>query len=255
MALDGGGSTTLAFDGKRAQPAVGRAGASDLDRADALLLRRLRAAAGEAVVSPNGDGVAEEQRLAYKIVRPSTVDRHAHRARRHGRASRRPAHARAGHLRRAVPAVAGRPSGRPCRLRPPAEPAPPAEGRWTLAVTATDDQAQRSTAVRALLGELDARLPRRCSRVRSSCRRRGGTRRSPGRRPGGAASTVTVETTSGVVVRTIAKRRFEAGALRRVERPSAQREARAFGGSTAFASPRANELGHGRARAAAHGPP
>ena len=27
----------------------------------------------EAVVSPNGDGVAEEQRLAYKVVRPSTV--------------------------------------------------------------------------------------------------------------------------------------------------------------------------------------
>ena len=45
--------------------------------AEALLVfvqRRLRAAAAEAVLSPNGDGVAEAQSLAYKVVRPSHGD-------------------------------------------------------------------------------------------------------------------------------------------------------------------------------------
>ena len=44
MQLDGGGSTTLAFDGTDPEPALRQDRASDLERADALLLRRLRAA-------------------------------------------------------------------------------------------------------------------------------------------------------------------------------------------------------------------
>ena len=73
MALDGGGSSTLAFEGTVLNsPSDGRERAVST----ALMLQYYGVYAPpplEAVVSPNGDGVAEEQRLAYKVVRPSTV--------------------------------------------------------------------------------------------------------------------------------------------------------------------------------------
>lgn len=74
MALDGGGSTTLAFDGNVLNtPSDGAERAAS----NALMVFYYGAYAPQprtAVLSPNGDGVAEEQRLAYKIVRPATVD-------------------------------------------------------------------------------------------------------------------------------------------------------------------------------------
>ena len=73
MALDGGGSSTLAFDGTVLNsPSDGRERAVST----ALMLQYYGVYAPpplEAVVSPNGDGVAETQQLSYKIVRPSTV--------------------------------------------------------------------------------------------------------------------------------------------------------------------------------------
>ena len=73
MALDGGGSSTLAFEGTVLNsPSDGKERAVST----ALMLQYYGVYAPpplEAVVSPNGDGVAEEQRLSYKIVRPSTV--------------------------------------------------------------------------------------------------------------------------------------------------------------------------------------
>ncbi len=72
MALDGGNATTMAFDGTLLnRPAHGQARIPD-----ALLLLYYGVQApppAEAVVSPNGDGVGEQQTLAYKLVRPSTV--------------------------------------------------------------------------------------------------------------------------------------------------------------------------------------
>ena len=65
----------LLDDGLRrqaAQPALRRR-AADRRRVARLLLRRLRSAALEPVLSPNGDGVYDRQRLSYKVVRPSTV--------------------------------------------------------------------------------------------------------------------------------------------------------------------------------------
>ena len=73
MALDGGGSSTMAFEGTVLNsPSDGRERAVST----ALMLQYYGVYAPpplEAVVSPNGDGVAEEQRLSYKVVRPSTV--------------------------------------------------------------------------------------------------------------------------------------------------------------------------------------
>ncbi len=73
MALDGGGSTTLAFDGSvYNRPSDGR----ERPISSALMLSYSGVYApppAEQVQSPNGDGVAEEQTLRYKVVRPSTV--------------------------------------------------------------------------------------------------------------------------------------------------------------------------------------
>ncbi len=73
-ALDAGGSTTMAFDGnllnRPSDPSGERAVAESL----AVLYTGVYAPAPELpVVSPNGDGIAERQQLAFKIVRPSTV--------------------------------------------------------------------------------------------------------------------------------------------------------------------------------------
>ena len=73
MALDSGGSSTLAFEG-----AVLNSPSDGKERAvsTALMLQYYGVYAPpplEAVVSPNGDGVAESQKLSYKIVRPSTL--------------------------------------------------------------------------------------------------------------------------------------------------------------------------------------
>ena len=73
MALDGGGSSTLAFEGTVLNsPSDGKERAVST----ALMLQYYGVYAPpplEAVVSPNGDGVAETQTLSYKVVRPSTV--------------------------------------------------------------------------------------------------------------------------------------------------------------------------------------
>jgi hypothetical protein len=75
MALDAGGSTTIAFDGTVLNtPSDG----SERPVANALMVFYYGAFLPEpryALVSPNGDGVAErEEGLEYKVVRPSTVD-------------------------------------------------------------------------------------------------------------------------------------------------------------------------------------
>jgi hypothetical protein len=72
-ALDGGGSTTMAYDGKVLnRPSDG----SERAVAEALLIHYYGVHAAElngAVLSPNGDGVGEELAFRYKVVRPSTV--------------------------------------------------------------------------------------------------------------------------------------------------------------------------------------
>jgi hypothetical protein len=72
MALDSGGSTTMAFDGKLLnRPSDGAE--RRISTALAFLYRGVFAPEPPARVSPNGDGVDDSPNLAYRIVRPSSV--------------------------------------------------------------------------------------------------------------------------------------------------------------------------------------
>jgi len=131
IAFDGGGSTTLAFDGKVLNsPSDGRERAVG----DALLLLYYGVYAPPPrvpVLSPNGDGVAERQRLTWKVVRASNVT-----------------------VRLVGPggkvAWKSDDSNAPGVHSVPADATEDlAEGRWRFTVTAVDDQGERSTSERA----------------------------------------------------------------------------------------------------------
>jgi hypothetical protein len=204
-AFDGGGSTTLAFDGKVLNRPSDPGGERPTSTALQLMYYGVYAPAPDAVISPNGDGVAERQReLSYKVVRPSTVTATL---------------VGPGEVPAFTETVAREPGTYPVAFPPvaadpTAEPAPPAEGRWRLDVTATDDTGQTSTTsqrftVNSTLGF--AKLSRRSLVVRV----RGKQTISAGvtlTRP--ARVLATVETTSGVRVAAIALRRLEAGRFR-----------------------------------------
>jgi hypothetical protein len=73
-ALDAGGSTTMAFDGKLLNRPSDPGGERPVAESLAILYTGVYAPPpAQTVVSPNGDGVDEQQQLAYKVVRPSTV--------------------------------------------------------------------------------------------------------------------------------------------------------------------------------------
>jgi phosphodiester glycosidase len=215
MALDGGGSSTLAFEGT-----VLNSPSDGTERAvsTALLLQYFGIYASpplEAVVSPNGDSVAEVQKLAFKIVRTSNVT--VTLTAPDGTVAFQEAGERLpGTYEVAFPPAAlpppPPPAGEP--VPPPPDPTqpppPPAEGRWTLSLAATDDQGLASTAVRRFA-------------VNSTL---GFIRVEPARLllpPAGATATirwtqahaarvrVTVETIDGILIRTVVSRRFEPG--------------------------------------------
>jgi hypothetical protein len=73
-ALDAGGSTTMAFDGKLLNRPSDPGGERLVAETLAVLYTGVYAPPPALpVLSPNGDGFAERQQLAYKIVAPSTV--------------------------------------------------------------------------------------------------------------------------------------------------------------------------------------
>lgn len=211
MALDGGGSSTLAFEGTVLNsPSDGKERAVST----ALMLQYFGVYApppAEAVVSPNGDGVAEEQALSFKVVRPSTVTvtltapGGAIAAQESG--GREP-----GTYEVAFPPLPPPPPPPP-EGQPPPEPTtplPPAEGRWTLNVTSIDDQGLSSTATRrfavnSTLGFLRV-SPSRLLLPPSG--RSASIQWTQGR---AARVKVTVETTEGILVRTVANQKVEPG--------------------------------------------
>ncbi|MBA2294282.1 MAG: phosphodiester glycosidase family protein, partial [Actinobacteria bacterium] len=68
-ALDGGGSSTLAFDGSLLNRPSDPGGERPVTNTLQLMYYGVYAPAPDAVISPNGDGVAEQQRqLSYKVV-------------------------------------------------------------------------------------------------------------------------------------------------------------------------------------------
>ena len=195
-ALDGGGSAAMAFDGQLLSTPLG----AERPIGDALL-----ASYGgvyvppplEPVLSPNGDGIADKQRLAYKVVRPSTVTAN----------------------------LLG-PDGVPrFTFSGPVEPGtypldwpgtkpdgtPEAEGRWRWVVSATDDQERDSSIERAFwvndtLGFL--RVSPRAARFKARRRNRVVARF---RLTHTATVVGTVRTRTGVLVRRLGPVRLGAG--------------------------------------------
>jgi hypothetical protein len=73
-ALDAGGSTTMAFNGKLLNRPSDPGGERSVAESLAILYTGVYAPPPAlTVVSPNGDGIAERQQLSFKLVRPSTV--------------------------------------------------------------------------------------------------------------------------------------------------------------------------------------
>ncbi len=201
-ALDGGGSSSLAFDGKLLNRPSDRGGERPVSNALQLMYYGVYSPTPEPVISPNGDGFAERQReLSYKLVRPSNVTATL---------------VAPGGAVAFTETLARQPGTYPVAFPPApadptAEPAQPAEGRWRLEVAATDDLARASTTTQTFtvnntLGF--ARLSRRSLVVRV----RGKQTISAGVTLTRAARvTATVETKTGVQVATIAVRRLPAG--------------------------------------------
>ena len=211
MALDSGGSTTLAFDGTVLnRPSDGR----ERRISTALMLQYYGVYSPpplEEVVSPNGDGIAEEQALSFKVVRPSTVT--VTLTAPDGTIAAQEAGGREPGIYEVAfpplpPPLPPPPEGQP--PPEPTEPLPPAEGRWTLTVTSADDQglsssATRRFAVNSTLGFL------RLEPSRLFLPPEGRSAEVQWTQVRAARVKVTVETSDGILVRTVANQRYEPG--------------------------------------------
>lgn len=200
-AFDGGGASTLAFDGAVLNRPSDPGGERSVSTSLQLMYYGVYAPAVVPVVSPNGDGISETQRLSYKLVRPSaaTVTLTA--------PNGTVAFTETGSREPGVYPVAFPPAPRD----PAAPPVASAEGTWRLDVAATDDQGRASTArqtfsVNNTLGAV------RLSSARVAVRLRGGGRIQAGVDVTRAARvTASVETSSGVRVGTIAAKSVARG--------------------------------------------
>jgi len=205
MALDGGGSSTLAFDGSVLNsPSDGRERAVS----NALMLQYYGVYVPpplEDVVSPNGDGVAETQKLSYKIVRPSTVA--ATLTAPNGTAAAQETVSR-------MPGTYDVPFPPPSPAPTGGQPAPStgvlAEGRWTLTVNATDDQGLTSTATRRFAVNSTIGFLRVAPRT-LVVRKAGGTASIRWTQTRASRVTVTIETPEGIVVRTVSSAQLSPG--------------------------------------------
>jgi hypothetical protein len=196
MALDAGGSTTIAFDGRVLNtPSDG----AERPIGDALMLLYhgvYLPPPRAAIVSPNGDGFADVQEVGYKLVRPSmvrvdllapdgTVAFHDEGPR--------------------------EPGWYPLTLAPADGQPPLPEGRWRWVVSATDAAGlvsggeQRFTVDNTLAS---LRLTKRTLRVHG---RRGGAMRLRFQVTRPTSVQVRVEATDGTVVRLLARRRVAPG--------------------------------------------
>lgn len=199
MALDAGGSTTIAFDGHVLnEPSDG----AERPVSDALMLLYYGAYVPEAttsVYSPNGDGFGDAQQVSYKLVRPSTVS------------ARLIAPGGAVFWQEEGP----RDPGTVVVPVVPVEggPALP-EGRWRWVVTATDASGnvsggERRFTLNTTIGHL--RLSRRTLQVRAAT---GPTTQASFQVARRAGVRVQVESASGPVVRRLMLRRLAPGTTR-----------------------------------------
>ena len=234
-ALDGGGSTTVAFDGSVLNRPSDPGGERSVSTSLQLMYFGVYARSALPVVSPNGDGVAETQQLSYKVVRPSNVT--ATLTAPGGQVAFTEAVARApGTYPVSFPPVSADPN-----VPPPA----PAEGRWQLDLAATDDlgrvsKTQQRFTVNNTLGDVELARRRITVRLRGTQFVQAGVSVT---RP--ARLRVTVETQSGVQVATIAVRRVSEPGRFLVRWGGTTRGGRAFvyGGNYVLRFRAVNELG------------
>lgn len=205
MALDGGGSTTMAFDGTL----LNRPSGAERAVSTALLFYYTGVFVQPAVsvVSPDGDGVSDRQSLRYKLVRPSTAtvtltapDGTV--------AFTETAERQPGSYSLRFPPIAP-PPVTPATLSRVAD-APPANGRWKLQVSAVDDTGQSSAmeqafTVNTTLGYL--RLTPRKLFLPPAGRDLAIT----WKQSQAARVVVTVESRAGDILRTLARRSYPAG--------------------------------------------
>jgi hypothetical protein len=216
MQLDGGGSTTLAFDGTILNRPSDRV---ERPISTALMLFYYGIYAPPPlvpVVSPNGDGVAEEQALSFKVVRPSTVSLTLT-APDGTVAFQETAVREPGTYETPFPPVPPPPPPPDPNLPPPPvppepepEPLPPAEGRWTLSLSSTDDQGLTSSAVRRFAVNSTLGFVR-LEPAHLLLPPRGATETIRWTQTRAGRVKVTVETIEGVLIRVPALRRFEPG--------------------------------------------
>jgi hypothetical protein len=186
-ALDGGGSATMAFEGALLNRPSDGSGERAIANSVNLFYYGVHAPElPEEVVSPNGDGFADRQLLAYKIVRPSTVN----------------ARLIAPDGTEQPVDVGGRTTLGTYRF-PWAGTAP--EGRWRFVVDSTDDlgrasQAERQFVLNLTLGSLSVPSARRGAPVRAAF-----TLTRP------AQVRATVLTATGAAIRGLAPRQLPAG--------------------------------------------
>jgi hypothetical protein len=246
MGLDSGGSTTMAFDGTLLNHPSG----AERSISTALQFQYTGVFVQPAVatVSPDGDGVADRQSLRYKVVRPSTVTvtltgpdgQVAYQA----TVTRNPGSYGVPFpptvtaptppptpppvttptptpppvttptptpTPEPVPAPPPAPTARTTTARTTAAADPPVQGRWKLTVAATDDVGQPSEMTQTFLvnttvGFLTAR-PAKLFLPPAGRELRIGWKQTKA-----ARVVVTVETSAGVVVRTLATRTYAPGA-------------------------------------------
>jgi hypothetical protein len=218
--LDTGGSSTLAFEGTLLNRPSDTYGERPI--ASSLLYQYYGVyapAPKQPVLSPNGDGVAESQKLAYKVVRPSTVT--ATLTAPDGTVAWTESLARQPG-RYAVPFPPPAVPPAPGDVAP--APVEPVEGRWKLIVQAADDQGEVSETSQAFrvnntLSTLRLTPARLVVRAGGHKRLRAGVGLS---RP--ATVNVTVETRAGVPVARLLRRRVGVG------RTTFSWDGRTFGG-------------------------
>jgi phosphodiester glycosidase len=184
-ALDAGGSTTMAFDGKL----LNRPSDSGGERAVAETLTlfyygAFAPALPARVLSPNADGVDDAQILAYKLVRPSTVTSTL-----------------TGPGGIVVPLDSGSRAAGSYKFNWTGAGQP--EGNWTFRTVADDDLGRQSIAERQFA------LNNTLGFVTTSASHRRVTANFKVARPARVA--LRVETPSGGIVKTLASRSFPAG--------------------------------------------
>ena len=214
MALDSGGSATMAFNGTL----LNRPSEPERPISTALLFQYtgVFVQPAVAVVSPDGDGIADRQSLRYKLVRPSTVTVKLTRpdgtSGYEASVTKQPGSYAVPFPPPATPVVPVPPpvTAPASTTRTTAARSAPAQGRWELTVTATDDIGQasemtQSFVVNTTIGFL-ATAPKKLFLPP-----RGRDLRIRWKQSKSASVVVTVETRAGDVVRTLAKRKYDAG--------------------------------------------